>query len=458
MSKHFIINRSDASGYHRHFREPAFFGDIMDEEQYKEFLKETYETHLSDKNSIGVDGVSSAQFSENLDEEIDIIVRKVSKGTYHFSLYKEKLILKGRSSHPRAISIPTNRDKLILKALHVDLSHAYKDQLESDSIHHKIKNIKRHFDCGRYNSFIKLDIESFFPNIDHDILFAQLERKVTDKEGLSLIKKAVQQSTVSMTDSDRSKQTNIKGVPQGLSVSGLLASIYLSDIDDKHKSVSGYEYYRFVDDILVLCHEPDNETIRQTIKSDFESLNLKIHDFKEGSQKSSYGFVSDGMQFLGYQFKGQLISVRPSSLDKIYNGINRVFLKFHKYAEDEDLDYLYKRLNLKITGCFIDEKQYGWLYFFSFINDKKLLFKLDAHVKRACRRFKVPYDEKIIKKFSRTYYELIKAGKSNYIPVFKSKKQLKQLKKSEHKKLTQEEKDYITGEILSDIESDIEFY
>jgi tRNA A37 N6-isopentenylltransferase MiaA len=64
----------------------------------------------------------------------------------------------------------------------------------------------------------------------------------------------------------------------------------------------------------------------------------------------------------------------------------------------------------------IKGKQYGWLYFFSFINDQELLYKLDAHVKRACKRFKVPYDQAKIKKFSRAYYELSKMETTNYIP------------------------------------------
>lgn len=81
--------------------------------------------------------------------------------TYQFSLYKEKLVSKGRDSKPRAISIPTNRDKLLLKFLQLFLKETYKDELAPGSIHTKINDIKQQINNKKYNSFIKLDVRSF---------------------------------------------------------------------------------------------------------------------------------------------------------------------------------------------------------------------------------------------------------------------------------------------------------
>jgi hypothetical protein len=60
---------------------------------------------------------------------------------------------------------------------------------------------------------------------------------------LNLIDKAIRQTTLSPEDRDRTKYANAEGVPQGLSISGMLADIYLSHIDKKHGSSSSYRYY-----------------------------------------------------------------------------------------------------------------------------------------------------------------------------------------------------------------------
>lgn len=410
-------------------------------------LKELYNDALIDKNSIGVDGIKNKVFSKCIGDEVEIIHRKVLNGSYEFSFYKEKLILKGRDSKPRVISIPTNRDKLVLKVLHGFLKDAFDQGLLTDTIHCKINDINNNIKAEKYDGFIKIDIKSFFPSIDHEILQKLLHEGVSDQVALNLIEKAIKQSTVSPEDRDRKKYANVRGIPQGLSISGQLASIYLSHIDKKYTSGSTYHYYRFVDDILILCNVDESEVIRDEIAKDMRNIGLEIHEFGKNERKSVFGEIADGFQFLGYEFIGSHITVRESSVNKIYDGLNRVFLKHYKYSRTRSkkrrVNYLYRRLNYKITGCVIDGKQYGWLYFFSFINDQELLYKLDAHVKRACKRFKVPYDQSKIKNFSKTYFELSRMDTTNYIPI----------DERENKKRKRESTD-----IIDDIEEDIEFY
>ena len=448
-------------------------------------LEELYFDKLAaKKGSVGVDGITNELFAQRFDEEVNIIQRKVANESYDFSFYKEKLISKGRNSKPRTISIPTNRDKLVLKVLHGFLNDTFDSEIILDSIHRKIKDIKNNINVDSYDFFIKVDIKTFFPSIDHEILKKLLHQKISDHVALNLIDKAIRQTTVSPDDKDRTKYANTKGVPQGLSISGLLASIYLSHIDKKYISSSSYHYYRFVDDILILCNEDESEAIRNEIAIDMQDIGLEIHEFGNDEKKSSYGKIADGFQFLGYKFIGDRITVRESSVDKIYNGINRVFLQHYKYSrknlkKKKRVKYLYKRLNYKITGCVIEGKQYGWLYFFSFINDQELLHKLDAHVKHACRRFKVPYDQSKIKKFSRAYYELSKMETTNYIPddereikklirllklaevditqdVSDSDKVKKKKKKKKQQLIKQQQREF--ADIAADIEDDIEFY
>lgn len=384
-----------------------------------ELLEVTFENHISHGNATGVDGITTKMLAQDLTEQIEVISRKVSNGTYEFSVYKEKLVLKGRSSLPRSISIPTNRDKLLIKVLQKHLSTLYHELLNENVVKKEIGNIKSYLALNKADSFIKVDITNFFPSINHEKLMAILSKKIKEPIVLDLIEKIIKQSTYSLDDTHRDKYQNTRGIPQGLSISGILADIYLNDIDTKFaKKMSGIHYSRFVDDILILTPKTKVNSLIEHVQADMAALSLNLHPFKPGSDKSSWGSLSDSFQFLGYQFLAPKISVRPSSVKKIFDGVNKVFLKHYKYKVDKDINELYRRLNLKITGCFNNDKQYGWVYFFSHINDEKLLYKLDSHVKKACKRFGVPYDASVIKKFSRTFFEIKKGMKSNYIPNF----------------------------------------
>ena len=171
------------------------------------------------------------------------------------------------------------------------------------------------------------------------------------------------------------------------------------------------KFFRYVDDILILCNKDELENIMNNLKSDFTDLKLTIHKFEKNSTKSSYGNKDDIYEFLGYKFENELISVRNSSVQKMYTNISKLFT-LYKNEKKYSKDYFITRLNLKITGCIIENKKYGWISFFSNINDHKLLFQLDRFVRENCEKHNIKYDN--IKKFSRAIYE-IRNTDSNYI-------------------------------------------
>jgi RNA-directed DNA polymerase len=400
-------------------------------------LNHTFDTKLKYSYTLGTDGISTNKFSEIIDEEISIIKRKVKNKTYNISPYKEQLILKNRHSNPRMISIPTNRDKLALSALNKFLAIKYKDKISNTNVNTKIHTIKQQIESKLYDSFIKLDIKSFYPNINHTILLEKLKEHINDEEALYLLEKALTQITIAKGRRvDKKNNIETKGVAQGLSISNILASIYLNDLDEKYSNIANLGYFRFVDDILILCDSNDVETIKASICLDFQDLLLEVHEFKDGSDKSTSGIIfKDRFQFLGFEFYDNIISVREKSVDKLRDRIVEVFYKYQGKQLDWGLDLetsddnkqkdknLYKELNLKISGCIYENKQYGWMQFFRHINDETLLYSLDSFVKNQFKRFNRKYKEKKIKKFAKTYfylknYDVSKLHENSYIPKF----------------------------------------
>ena len=373
-------------------------------------LNEIYSS-FSDVQAVGIDGTSKEKFDEILDSELSLIQRKIENNIYDFSFYKQKLIVKSMNK-TREISIPTLRDKLVIKYLNFYIRDKFeevtKNILNAQQIIKKVKDSK-----NKYDSFIKVDIQNFFSSINHEILVNKLKSNIDDETILNLITKVITQSTVDVNTpfKQRIKYNNKEGVPQGLSISGLLSEIYLFDLVQKYSKKDNLEFFRYVDDVLIFCKKSDIEEITKSLKSDFEDLKLTIHDFAINSNKSSFGNINEPFEFLGYKFEDKLISVRETSIQKMYANISKIFTlyKNKKYFSKEEF---ITRLNLKITGCVIDGKKYGWISFFSLINDYTLLFMLDKFVEKSCKNFNIKYEE--IKKFSRAIYE-IKDPNTNYL-------------------------------------------
>ena len=60
------------------------------------------------KKGGGLDGLTPTTFWKHYAKELDDIASRCLNGTYKFSAYKEKLILKGKDNFPRVLSVPSS--------------------------------------------------------------------------------------------------------------------------------------------------------------------------------------------------------------------------------------------------------------------------------------------------------------------------------------------------------------
>jgi len=252
----------------------------------KKNIKKVFEEDIRNKPSVGIDGITITTFEKKLDNEMDTINRKVLNKTYNFSFYKEKLISKGRGKPPRVISIPTIRDKIVLKSIFNTLSEIFYLELSNEIVHTTIDNIIQDIKSKKYDSFIKLDMENFYPSLNHDMLLKKIRKKTRKKEFINLLENAIKQETVHKSNPNKKKYQSLKGVPQGLSISSILASIYLIKLDDMNKNGKNYKYYRYVDDILILCNSNDIAMIYENIEKKAKKLSLTIQGTSKNNSQS----------------------------------------------------------------------------------------------------------------------------------------------------------------------------
>jgi len=217
-----------------------------------------------------------------------------------------------------------------------------------------------------------------------------------------------------------------------------------------------------VDDILILCDNNDLETIKKELLDDLGQLKL------ETNEKEESGLIEEGFEYLGYRFDSKNISVRESSILKYESSLEQVFSSY-KHADNPSIELFEWKLNLKVTGCIIDGKKYGWLYYFSQIDDMNLITHLDLLIKRLFDRFNIDKSKLSIKRFKRTFYEIrYRLHSSNYIPNFDMysiddmKKVLEGIYKKDLWKLNEEQIIILFKRIMSketkELEKDVQFF
>ena len=235
--------------------------------------------------------------------------------------------------------------------------------------------------------------------------------QVIDQRAISIVENAITNCT---GEPAKGVKCNSRGVPQGLSISNILSSIYLLDFDREWKAQGNF--WRYVDDILVISRSDKSSSIFKKLSTDLMKLDLKAHPLVEGSLKSDIVQISKGIDYLGYNISPDNLSVRKSSYKKMYENIMKVFTTL-KYSRD--LEKFLVKLNLKITGCIFNKKRKGWIFFFSQTENISQLKRLDLFILDCCSKYAPELDTNKLKKFTRALYEIkYDFNESKYFPRF----------------------------------------
>lgn len=400
----------------------------MSLEEYFEIetLKELYNDRLISSKAKGIDKINSLSFNLQLDKELEIINKKILDGTYKFSVYIEKLKLKGRNKPPRIISIPTLRDRLVLLTIKEILHEQYPECINDKLPNRYIRDIKRYLNNSSNNyHYLKLDIEKFYDNINREILINMLKEKINDERIINLINAAICTPSIPINTKvfQYVEYMTEVGVPQGLSISNILAQIYVNSLDhviDKRQ----YFYRRYVDDIIVLNDKEISNFRYKNIQKALSDIKLSLNE-----NKTEKGSLDNGFTYLSYKIMPNVISIADASVENFIRRIAGKFTWFKNGIKNRNnraewlvddnrfKEVFIEELNETITGIISSTKNYGWLFYFSEMNDEALLFKLDNII----NRFFISLDSfnneapKELKRLSRTYRVIKHKGNKNYL-------------------------------------------
>ncbi|MCD4705229.1 RNA-directed DNA polymerase [bacterium] len=358
-------------------------------------LKKSFRQKIISKDICGLDGISNEKFRLKLKNEISTVNKKVLSGSYKFTPFLEKLLIKRKNAFPRQIAIPSKRDQLVLFQLKEFLKYTFKDNLATRLPNEYIQKILEFMnsnidDLNQY-ILIKSDIVGFYDNINKEKLMNKLRDKISessDKHILKLLYQAISNYIVPKNyhKANNYLYLNSSGIPQGLAISNILADIYLSKFDTLISRESQL-YLRYVDDFLIIADKAKLKKLLNIISKKMKKISLELHQ-----EKTSINDLSITFDYLGYKIKKNLISVRRSSVE---SQIRKIAFHFKhmvpiktedKILNEENSEVFIEDLNELITGAISNNKRYGWLFYYSRINDLSVLYELDRIVNKFFKR------------------------------------------------------------------------
>jgi len=382
-------------------------------------LIESYSEKFADSSVKGTDRVSGKQFLSRAVSELQTASEKCLKGSYRFAPYLEQLKLKGRNKTPRIISIPTVRDRVVLHQLQKYLAAIFPDRVPRNIASAYVREIAKSIKSGSDPKLwvCSTDIKAFYDSIPQDRLLFVLSKKIKNPAALKLVRHAIQTPTVPKNTrrKDHSEYRQRIGVPQGLAISNILASIYLADVDDALMELK-VSYYRYVDDVLMYGYESEVKKAFLSLRRRLKCRGLEVHSLDSG--KSQLAPLSKPFNYLGYIFKWPVITVRQSTIERFLQSVAAKFsdhkhnklarLERSKYLTSELIDEIFvDELNEKIAGAISDKKRYGWVGYFNEINDLSLLYRMDHAVNTMFERSGLGVSYPCgLKKLSRAFHEI----------------------------------------------------
>ena len=149
---------------------------------------------------------------------------------------------------------------------------------------------------------LKMDIKKYFENINKNILYDILQRKIKDHKVLWLTREILYSNE---------GETNL---PIGNYTSQMFANIYLNELDQyvKHK-LKGKYYFRYMDDAILI------RRTKEEVKSDLENIKFFLSEKLklELNKKTQIFKNKQGVNFCGYKINEYRLKIRDKGKRKL---------------------------------------------------------------------------------------------------------------------------------------------
>jgi len=277
LGQHLGVGRNTAMGFGRYRVNPS--ADVSPLAKARSFvdlalapanLVEAFQHVKLKRRQPGSDETSSETFGDQLFVNLEDLATSIRQGTYQPGPLTG-FVLPKPSGKIRALAVPTFRDRVAQRAVTQVLGPAFDLLLEESSFAYRkglsrvgaAQAIARAYREG-FRYILESDIESFFDNVDWQVMKEKLLALLPGDPVVDLIMNWVTQDV--MFEGQRIRRS--RGLPQGAGISPLLSNLYLDEFDEALQE--DFRLVRYSDDFVVLCKS--KEHAQQTLERAKASL------------------------------------------------------------------------------------------------------------------------------------------------------------------------------------------
>lgn len=303
----------------------------------------------SKTRAFGVDGITASAFGTSIETELKTLSDELRSGRY-FPKPLRRIQIPKPDGGVRNLGVASIRDRVVQAACLALLEPVYEPTFSRFSYGfrphrnaHQAVAVARSFIASGRQWAVIADIRKCFDTIDHDVLLGILARRIADDEFLALLRNWLTVDVAEFGD----LLPNEIGVPQGESISPLLANIYLDQFD-RHFENIGIPFVRYADDFVIFARGKEAaEDICQRL-ADFlhDVLRLELKP-----AKTFYVPVSEGFDFLGFHITDSSLTVKLERIEVLLQQLSDLIKAFAASggALDKASDCL-SRLNAIVRG------------------------------------------------------------------------------------------------------------
>jgi len=286
------------------------FHALMDRLYRPDVLWEAWRRVKKNRGGAGVDAMTLAAV-ERLGVEgfLADLGARLRAGTYRPLAVRRRYIPKA-DGRQRPLGIPTVRDRVAQMAATLVLEPIFEADFHPCSYGFRpkrnatqaLETLRRRGARGG-NHVLDADIRDYFGCIDHRKLLQLVERRISDRRVLKLLRQWLRAGVME----DGHVTATVAGTPQGGVISPLLSNIYLHVLDTvwtrRHAQLG--VLVRYADDFVVLCDtKAACEQAEQRVRTIFARLGLELHPDKTRQVDLSRG--GEGFDFLGCHLRKRM--------------------------------------------------------------------------------------------------------------------------------------------------------
>jgi len=253
-------------------------------------LEQAYQLLKRDA-AAGVDGETWRSYGKRLGENLTDLSGRLQRGAYRAKPVKRSYIPKPDGGQ-RPLGVTALEDKIVQRATANVLNAIYEVDFHGFSYgfrpgcspHQALDALYGGIMTRKVSWIMDADIRGYFDAIDHQWLMKFVKHRIADKRVLRHIKKWLNAGVLE----DGARTFSEQGVPQGGSISPLLANIYLHYVFDlwankwrKEQAFGDVVIVRFCDDFVVgFQHRQEAERFYSDLVERFRAFGLELHSGK----------------------------------------------------------------------------------------------------------------------------------------------------------------------------------